>query len=109
MKLPKMPGPGDDEPWPDDRFDLGQCDPDLQRVGFFVGHEKELSSVHSVAATLADQKIGSALFICEAILRAPAFLRWTVLSYRYGPRAGSDRFEGHPLIRAPYSTTYRHG
>jgi hypothetical protein len=36
MKLPEMPGPGDDEMSPDRRLDLGQHAPDLERIGFLA-------------------------------------------------------------------------
>ena len=41
MKLPQMPGPGDDELSPDGWLDLGQGDPNLERIGFLVQHGME--------------------------------------------------------------------
>jgi hypothetical protein len=38
MKLPQMPGPGNDELSPDRRLNLGKRDPDLERIGFSVEH-----------------------------------------------------------------------
>ena len=41
VKLPQMPCPGDDELSPDGGLDLGQGDPDLERIGFLVQHGME--------------------------------------------------------------------
>jgi hypothetical protein len=38
MEMAQMPGPGNDEPAPDRRLDLGQCHPDLHRIGLFIEH-----------------------------------------------------------------------
>jgi len=38
MELPQMPDPRDDKLSPDCRLEIGQCDPDLQRIGISVEH-----------------------------------------------------------------------
>ena len=40
MELAQMPGSGNDEPAPDRRLDLGQCYPDLHRIGLLIEHRQ---------------------------------------------------------------------